>query len=106
MTFTKVQMEQLAPYETHFETAVFADWSRYPGKKALKTLADIYVSATGKVVNLDESCGTCVLRLLKSCGKLYFADKSAINSVSAQNSEETSNYTKKERKPRKSKKSK
>ena len=75
MTFTKEQMEVLSQYESYFNTAVNANYSRHPGRLALQTVYDIYTGVTGDTRRFDDNCQHCILALLKDCGRLYFQDK-------------------------------
>lgn len=75
MTFTREQMQILAQWESNFGTAVRSNWARGIGRSATAQLHRIYTEATGDRRTLNASCGTCVLRLLKDAGRLYFADK-------------------------------
>lgn len=72
MNMTKEQLKELKEYEQHFITAMRSDYARYPGQHAVKRIHEIYCEATGKVSVLNASCSSCVLRLLKECGKIYF----------------------------------
>lgn len=74
MTFTKEQLKTLAAWEENFRTAVKAKWARNPGRTALRTIYDIYTSATGDRRRFSDNCSTCILNLLTDCGKLYFND--------------------------------
>lgn len=75
MAFNKEQMVALSAYEGYFETAVKASWSRNPGRDALKEIHAIFTSATGDQRRFNDNCSTCILNLLKDCGKVYFASK-------------------------------
>lgn len=72
--FTREEIERLKEYEAHFETAVKANWSRYPGRDALKVIHAIYCDATGDTRRFSDDCGQCIVRLLRDCGKKYYAD--------------------------------
>lgn len=74
MTFTKEQLQTLSAWEEHFRTAVKASWARNPGRSALRTIYNIYTSATGDRRRFSDNCNTCILALLQDCGKVYFAD--------------------------------
>ena len=74
MTFTKEQLKTLSAWEENFRTAVKAKWARNPGRTALRTIYDIYTSATGDRRRFSDNCSTCILYLLTDCGKLYFED--------------------------------
>lgn len=75
MTFTDEQYNALSKYEQHFDTAVHASWSRYPGSAALDEIHSIYCSVTGDKRQNNKSCQSCIMNLLKDCGKLFYADK-------------------------------
>lgn len=75
MKLTKEQFEALQPYEQHFETAVNARWSRFPGSSALDLMNSIRTKVTGMEKRLNKSCSTCILGLLREMGTIYFADK-------------------------------
>ena len=74
MTFTTEQLKALSAWEENFRTAVKAKWARNPGRTALRTIYDIYTSATGDRRRFSDNCSTCILNLLTDCGKLYFED--------------------------------
>lgn len=74
MTFTTEQLQILSRWEENFRTAVRARWARNPGRSGLRTIYDIYTSATGDTRRFSENCSTCILSLLTDCGNLYFAD--------------------------------
>ena len=74
MTFTTEQLKALSAWEENFRTAVKAKWARNPGRTALRTIYDIYTSATGDRRRFSDNCSTCILSLLQDCGKVYFQD--------------------------------
>ena len=74
MTFTKEQLKTLSAWEENFRTAVNAQWARNPGRSGLRTIYDIYTSATGDRRRFSDNCSHCILSLLTDCGKLYFQD--------------------------------
>lgn len=75
MKFTEDQFYSLASYEKYFETAVNESFARYPGENTLKFILSIYNDVTFESRRVNTSCQSCVLNLLRDCGKLYFADK-------------------------------
>ena len=75
MRLTNEQFQILSQYETQFRTAVKARWARFPGTAALHEIHRIQFEVTKKKTALNTSCSTCVLRLLKDMGHIYFADK-------------------------------
>ena len=72
---TEEQFNTLAQYEGNFETALKANYSRYPGQEGVTTMFNIYRDLTHTRMNLNRSCSVCILNLVKSLGKLYFAEK-------------------------------
>lgn len=74
MTFTTEQLTTLSAWEENFRTAVNAKWARNPGRSALRTIYDIYTSATGDRRRFSDNCSTCILSLLTDCGNAYFKD--------------------------------
>lgn len=77
MNFNKEQLEALKPYEDNFRTAVYSDWSRYPGKAGLDTIHRIWAEATGEERRVNYVCQNCILTMLKDCGRLYFSSRQA-----------------------------
>lgn len=76
--YNATELEALAPYEEHFHTAVFADWTRHPGKTGMETIHTIYTRVSGDTIRRNDNCSNCVLSLLKSAGALYFKSKEAL----------------------------
>lgn len=72
---TEEQFDTLAQYEPNFESALKANYSRYPGQEGVTTMFNIYRDLTHTRMNLNRSCSVCILNLVKSLGKLYFAEK-------------------------------
>lgn len=93
MTFTEEQFKTLSKYEEHFNTAVNADWSRYPGSVALDEIHSIYCFVTGDTRRNNKSCSHCILNLLKDCGKLYFQDKEERSQIKPKKTRKTSTKT-------------
>lgn len=89
MTFTKEQIETLSAWEENFRTAVRARWARNPGRAALRTIFDIYTSATGDRRRFSDNCSDCVLRLLHDCGELYYRDVEEMARNAAESKEKT-----------------
>lgn len=81
MTFNKEQLEALSKYEPHFKTAIEADWSRYPSKEGIDTIHSIFTETTGDKRAINYNCSSCILSLLKDCGRIYFADKAEAEKV-------------------------
>ena len=72
---TDEQFAALSAYEHNYETALKANYSRYPGITAIDTMFRIYRELTGSRIFLNRTCSVCVLNLVKNVGKLYFAEK-------------------------------
>ena len=72
---TDEQFAALSAYEHNYETALKANYSRYPGLTAIDTMFRIYRELTGSRIFLNRTCSVCVLNLVKNVGKLYFAEK-------------------------------
>ena len=89
MTFTKEQIETLSAWEENFRTAVRAKWARNPGRAALRTIFDIFTSATGDRRRFSDNCSDCVLRLLRDCGELYYRDVEEMARKAAESKEKT-----------------
>ena len=70
--FTKEQIERLADAVEYFNTAVNANYKRASTVTLNNLVADIYLEATGKVLNRNWGCGTCVLNAYKEAGRLYY----------------------------------
>ena len=98
---TDEQFNALAPFEHNYETALKANYSRYPGRAAIDTMFAIFREITGSRLNINRSCSTCVLNLVKSVGKLYFEEKERRQKAE----EEAAAKTEPEPKPDKAKKS-
>lgn len=75
MKFSEAQMEALSQWEDNFRTAVRADWARNPGSTGLRMIYDIYTKTTGDQRRYNDNCSSCILSLLKDCGRIYFEDK-------------------------------
>lgn len=72
---TDEQFQALAPYEEHYKTAIDLNYSRYPGAAAIDTMFAVYKAVTKSRININRSCGSCLLHLVQDVGKLYFAEK-------------------------------
>ena len=75
MQLTDEQFATLAPYEAHFTTALRSSYPRSPGRLALKTIHSILREIEPATPALNTTCGTCILRVLKKAGALYFEKK-------------------------------
>ncbi len=77
MQLTDEQFATLAPYEAHFTTALRSSYPRSPGRLALKTIHAVLRELEPTTPALNTTCGTCILRVLKKAGRLYFDRKEA-----------------------------
>lgn len=67
------QIKALAPYESHFATAIRAGFASYPGEQAISKMRDIWTELTGSVYPMNASCSWCLMNLMRDLGQLYFA---------------------------------
>lgn len=88
MTFTKDQMEVLSGFESYFNTALKANYSRHPGHTNLLTIYGIYTGATGDRRRFDDNCQHCILSLIRDCGRIYFRDKEEMSKPTEVKTEE------------------
>ena len=77
MNFSDKTFEALAPFERYFKTATEADWCPNPGRAALDRMADALTEKDGPRTAVNHSCGSCILRVVKRTGYLWFEDKAA-----------------------------
>lgn len=83
MTFTKSQLQALAPFEKSFRTATQSNYASNLTTSAYKTILAVYEEASGKKYHLNASCAKCVLDFLKLVGRQYFADLKAAAAVAS-----------------------
>ena len=76
MRLTEEELKSLEPYEQNMRTALRSNYTRNPGRRALEKMNDIYSRVMGVRHRVNAGCNTCILNLLKDCGRIYFADKS------------------------------
>lgn len=84
MNFSDKTFEALTKYERYFRTAVDADWCSNPGRDALIEIHAAVDEHDKRQTSQDYSCGQCLLRLVKRCGYMYFADKTEREDIAAQ----------------------
>lgn len=75
MNFSDKTFEALAPFERYFKTATEADWCPNPGRAALDAMAEALTEKDGRRTAVNHSCGSCILRVVKRTGYLWFEDK-------------------------------
>lgn len=107
---TDEQYNALAPFEPNFKTALEVNYSRYPGAAAIDTMFNIHRALTNSRLSLNRSCSVCILNLVKSVGRLYFAEKARrermeVERMEAELKAKQTEEEKTESKPNKAKKS-
>lgn len=75
MKLTDEQYRALEPYEQNMRTALHQGYARNPGSRAIDMMQGIYNAVAKVKIRPNKGCNTCILNLLKDCGRLYFADK-------------------------------
>jgi len=79
MNYTDQQFEALAKYEGSFRSAIDSNYYDHnPGPSALKEIRAAYMSTgPGRWIAEDYGCSTCIIRLLRKAGRLWFEDRDA-----------------------------
>lgn len=77
------QFERLAAYEKFMKTAIDSNYPRSPGPRALREIHAVLREVDPLTPTLNTTCGTCILRLLKKAGRLYFDRKAANDKAAA-----------------------
>ena len=70
----KQNIKYLKDYETDMITAVFHSYTRQIPTATLMEIDRIYTEETGKSLRTNFSCSGCILKLMRSIGKLYFKE--------------------------------
>ena len=70
----KQNIKYLKEYEQDMITALFHSYTRQLPQSTLIEMDRIYTEETGKSLRTNFSCSSCILKLMKSVGKLYFKD--------------------------------
>ena len=70
----KQNIKYLKEYEQDMITALFHSYTRQLPQSTLIEMDRIYTEETGKSLRTNFSCSGCILKLMKSVGKLYFKD--------------------------------
>ena len=71
------QLARLTAYEQYFATALRSNYPRSPGPRALREIHAVLREVDPTTPVLNTTCGTCILRVLKKAGRLYFDRKEA-----------------------------
>ena len=64
----------LKDFEPDFITAMFHSYTRQIPTSILMEIDRIYTEETGKSLRTNFSCSGCILKLMRSIGKLYFKE--------------------------------
>lgn len=75
MIYTDEQFKALCPYEADFDRSMKSRFAHNPGRAALKLITDIHREATGERLPVNFSCSGCILEILRTVGKAFFADQ-------------------------------
>ena len=70
----KQNIKYLKDYETDMITALFHSYIRQIPTATLMEIDRIYTEETGKSLRTNYSCSGCILKLMRSIGKLYFKE--------------------------------
>ena len=70
----KQNIKYLKDYETDMITALFHSYTRQLPQSTLIEMDRIYTEETGKTLKTNFSCSGCILKLMRSVGKLYFKE--------------------------------
>ena len=69
---TKKQRATLKKYELNMQTALYSNYVRAMSAKAVDEVRVVYEEIIGKPYRVTNTCGACVLDLLKRVGQIYF----------------------------------
>lgn len=70
----KVNEKYLKEYETDMVTALFHSYCRQIPTSALMEIDRIYTEETGRILNMNFSCSSCILKLMKQTAIMYFKE--------------------------------
>ena len=70
----KQNIKYLKDYETDMITSLFHSYTRQLPQSTLIEMDRIYTEETGKTLKTNFSCSGCILKLMRSIGKLYFKE--------------------------------
>ena len=70
----KQNIKYLKEYEQDMITSLFHSYTRQIPQSTLIEMDRIYTEETGKTLKTNFSCSGCILKLMKSVGKLYFKE--------------------------------
>lgn len=72
MNFTQEDIQYLSKFESNFNTAIKANYTRNIPKKDVEKMVEIYNRVNGKTLKLCSYCSSSVLSFLKDIGQQYF----------------------------------
>ena len=72
MNFTQEDIQYLSKFESNFNTAIKANYTRNIPKKDIEKMVEIYNRVNGKALRLCTYCSSSVLSFLKDIGQQYF----------------------------------
>lgn len=78
MKYTQEDIQYLSKFESNFNTAIKANYTRNIPKKDIEKMVEIYNRVNGKALKLCSYCSSSVLYFLKDIGKLYFEVQAGI----------------------------
>ena len=70
----KGNIKYLKDYEQDMITALFHSYTRQIPTATLMEIDRIYSEETGKTLRTNFSCSSCILKLMKAVGKIYFKE--------------------------------
>ena len=70
----KQNIKYLKDYETDMITSLFHSYTRQLPQSTLIEMDRIYTEETGKTLKTNFSCSGCILKLMRSIGKIYFKE--------------------------------
>lgn len=72
--YTKKQLDRLKELDViqHFTTVINSQYKRGTFRHVDEEVADIYENASGKKIQRNFTCKSCVFNLYKVAGELYF----------------------------------
>lgn len=87
MNFSDKTFNRLAEYERYYDTAIHGDWCPNPGRAALAAMCDALDEHDKKRNLRNFSCASCLLRIVKRTGYLWYADKAEREALKASEAE-------------------
>lgn len=70
--FTEEDIQYLKKFESNFNTAIKANYTRNIPRKDVENMVEIYNRVNGKALKLCSYCSSSVLSFLKDIGQQYF----------------------------------